>query len=147
MKTYYIKGVVFILNRIKQNGYARYNLSVHFIKLCVKKEGDRATSSPDCLHQDGEPFTFAHLIERSNVIGGTNAIAIPEAAGNKPEDVDNNDLIEVFEITEPLESYGVYDPKVSHYVSPIKKGNGNQIGVRSVILIDYQQTVVANIDE
>ncbi|SCT09644.1 2OG-Fe dioxygenase family protein [Staphylococcus caeli] len=123
------------------------HVGVHFVKLYVEKDVDKAISSPDCLHQDGEPFTFAHLIERTNVTGGTNAIAIPEAAGNKPEDIDNKDLIEVFEITQPLESYGVYDPDVSHYVSPVEKGNDNHIGVRSVILIDYQQTVVADVDE
>lgn len=131
----------------KEDKILPIHVGVHFVKLYVEKDGDKAISSPDCLHQDGEPFTFAHLIERTNVKGGTNAIAVPEAAGNKPEEVDNNDLIEVFEITQPLESYGVYDPDVSHYVSPVEKGNGNNIGVRSVILIDYQQTVVADVDE
>lgn len=86
-------------------------------------------------------------MKKTNITEGTRAIAIPEAAGNKPEEVDNNDLIEVFEITQPLESYGVYDPDVSDYVSPVEKGNGNNFGVRSVILIDYQQTVVADVDE
>lgn len=123
------------------------HVGVHFVKLYVENDNDKAFSSPDCLHQDGEPFTFAHLVERSNVIGGTNAIAIPNAAGSKPEDIDENDLIEVFEIEKPLESYGVYDPSVSHYVSPVEKGSENNIGVRSVILIDYQQTVVADVDE
>ncbi|MGL4009951.1 2OG-Fe dioxygenase family protein [Staphylococcus cohnii] len=123
------------------------HVGVHFVKLYVENEGDKAVSSPDCLHQDGEPFTFAHLIERENVIGGTNAIAIPEAAGNKPEDTDENNIIEVFEIEKPLESYGVYDPDVSHYVSPVEKGAKEGTGVRSVILIDYQQTVVADVDE
>ncbi|PTH97993.1 hypothetical protein BU099_09590 [Staphylococcus xylosus] len=137
------------------NRYRRYDraiilpihVGVHFVKLYVENDNDKAFSSPDCLHQDGEPFTFAHLVERSNVIGGTNAIAIPNAAGSKPEDIDENDLIEVFEIEKPLESYGVYDPSVSHYVSPVEKGSENNIGVRSVILIDYQQTVVADVDE
>ena len=86
-------------------------------------------------------------MKKTNITEGTRAIAIPEAAGNKPEDIDNKDLIEVFEITQPLESYGVYDPDVSHYVSPVEKGNDNHIGVRSVILIDYQQTIVADVDE
>ncbi|WP_245338400.1 2OG-Fe dioxygenase family protein [Staphylococcus sp. GDX8P106P-2] len=56
-------------------------------------------------------------------------------------------LIEVFEMENPLESYGVYDPNVSHYVSPVEKGSEQGTGLRSVILIDYQQTVVADVDE
>nr|WP_308217849.1 MULTISPECIES: 2OG-Fe dioxygenase family protein [Staphylococcus] len=131
----------------EEDKFSPIHVGVQFVKLYVEKDGDKAISSPDCLHQDGEPFTFAHLIERTNITGGTNAIAIPEVAGNKPEEVNNNDLIEVFEITQPLESYGVYDPDVSYYVSPVEKGSGNNIGVRSVILIDYQQTVVADVDE
>lgn len=123
------------------------HVGIHFVKLSVKKNGEKAVSSPDCLHQDGEPFTFAHLIERRNVKGGTNVIAFPTSAGKKPDDIDNEEIIEVFEIINPLESYGVYDPKVSHYVSSVEKNNGDDEAVRSVILIDFQQTVVANIDE
>ncbi|MFD2829082.1 2OG-Fe dioxygenase family protein [Corticicoccus populi] len=122
------------------------HVGVHFVKLFVQNDDDKAVSSPDCLHQDGEPFTFAHLIERDNVNGGTNAIGVPGAAGKVPEEVDDEDLLEVFEIDQPLESYGVYDSAVSHYVSPVTKGGEDRPGVRSVILIDYQQTVVADVD-
>ena len=122
------------------------HVGVHFVKLRVANDHEKAVSSPNNLHQDGEPFTFAHLIERSNVKGGTNTIAIPEARGRVPEDVAQNDLHEVFELTKPLESYGVHDPQVSHYVSPVEKGDEAGIGERSVILIDYQLTVVADMD-
>lgn len=122
------------------------HVGVHFVKLMVENDGDKAVSSPDCLHQDGEPFTFAHLIERKNVRGGTNAIATPEVQGKQPEDVGDKDLHEVFEITEPLESYGVRDSAVSHYVGPIFKGDDDTRAVRSVILIDYQLTVVADME-
>lgn len=105
----------------KEDKILPIHVGVHFVKLYVENEGDKAVSSPDCLHQYGEPFTFAHLIERANVKGGTNAIAVPSAAGKKPDEIDSNDLIEVFEIKQPLESYGVYDPAVSHYVSPVEK--------------------------
>ncbi|MHD0396309.1 2OG-Fe dioxygenase family protein [Staphylococcus simulans] len=123
------------------------HVGVHFVKLQVEKENDKAVSSPDCLHQDGEPFKFAHLIERTNVIGGTNVIADPSAAGHKPEALNPSKIIETFEITQPLESYGVEDSVVSHYVSAIEKGKQNKPGIRSVILIDCQQTVVADINE
>ncbi|UXR78335.1 MULTISPECIES: 2OG-Fe dioxygenase family protein [unclassified Staphylococcus] len=123
------------------------HVGVHFVKLYVKTADDEAISSPNSFHQDGEPFTFAHLIERKNILGGINAIAVPSAIGNTLENIDQNDLKEVFELQNPLESYGVYDRKVSHYVSPVKKGKDNLSGARSVILIDYQQTVVADINE
>ncbi|MEK4306665.1 MULTISPECIES: 2OG-Fe dioxygenase family protein [Oceanobacillus] len=120
---------------------------VHFVKLYVQNDTDKAVSSPNCFHQDGEPFTFAHLIKRENVKGGTNAIGIPKAAGETFDTVNQDDVIEIFEITKPLESYGVEDSAVSHYVSPIEKGDAEEAGVRSVILIDYQQTVVADVDD
>ncbi|WP_017547515.1 2OG-Fe dioxygenase family protein [Salinicoccus carnicancri] len=124
------------------------HVGVHFVKLLVSQDAEKAVSSPDCLHQDGEPFTFAHLVKRENVKGGTNAIGIPAARGSRPEDVSREDIHEIFELENPLESYGVYDSKVSHYVSPVEKGDGPEdTGVRSIILIDYQQTVVADMDE
>ncbi len=123
------------------------HVGVHFVKLMVDNDEDKAVSSPDCLHQDGEPFTFAHLIERRNVKGGMNAIGIPEVRGKQPEEVDKKDLHEFFEISKPLESYGVDDSAVSHYVGPVMKDSGDDSAVRSVILIDYQLTVVADMDE
>ncbi|WP_332633991.1 hypothetical protein [Halalkalibacter flavus] len=36
---------------------------------------------------------------------------------------------------------------MSHYVSPIEKGKEDKPGVRSVILIDFQPTVVADVDD
>lgn len=124
------------------------HVGVHFVKLLVKNEDEKAVSSPDCLHQDGEPFTFAHLIKRENVKGGTNAIGIPAIKGSRPEDVAEENIREIFELKKPLESYGVYDSKVSHYVSPVEMGDGTEeTGIRSIILIDYQQTVVADVDE
>ncbi len=36
---------------------------------------------------------------------------------------------------------------VSHYVSPFEKGIGDKPGIRSVILIDFQPTVVADVND
>lgn len=123
------------------------HVGVHFVKLYVENADEQAVSSPNCFHQDGEPFTFAHLVKRQNVKGGTNAIGLPSAAGKNFDTVAEEEVTEVFEITNPLESYGVEDSAVSHYVSPVEKGDGDEPGVRSVILIDYQQTVVADVDD
>ncbi|ERN53934.1 2OG-Fe dioxygenase family protein [Alkalihalophilus marmarensis] len=118
------------------------HVGVHFVKLLVNTEGEIAISSPNHLHQDGEPFTFAHLVSRDNVFGGVNAIATPANAGKQPSDVGSEDLIVEFTLDSPLESYGVFDAKVSHYVGEIIKGTEDRPGERSVILIDFQTTVV-----
>lgn len=125
------------------------HVGVHFVKLLVENDDDKAVSSPDCLHQDGEPFTFAHLIKRENVKGGTNAIGIPDIKGNRPEEVDQADIHRgIFELNKPLESYGVYDSVRPLCESCRERGRpGRNRGVRSIILIDYQQTVVADMDE
>lgn len=122
------------------------HVGVHFVKLKVEEDNYEAISSPNHLHQDGEPFTFAHLISAINLDGGVNAIATPKYAGSVPENVPSEDLLAEFKLEKPLESYGVSDEKVSHYVSSIKKAEPGTIAERSVLLIDFMPTVVAQID-
>lgn len=118
------------------------NVGIHFVRLIVEKDGDEAVSSPNCLHRDGEPFTFAHLIQRSNVDGGHNVIAQIEDTDKFPEDIDPSHIKASFEINETLSSYGVADKLVSHYVSGVKKGSGEGPAIRDILLIDYQPTIV-----
>ncbi|WP_347239808.1 2OG-Fe dioxygenase family protein [Polycladospora coralii] len=118
---------------------------IHFVKLLVNQPDEYAVASPNHLHQDGESFTFAHLITRSNVIGGNNVIADPRAAGKLPEEISDDLILESFDLTETLQSYGVCDDKVSHYVSGVAKGSEDKPGERSVILIDFLPTVVSPI--
>ncbi|OXM52856.1 2OG-Fe dioxygenase family protein [Amycolatopsis alba] len=113
------------------------HVGVHLIKLAVDDDGGEAISSPNELHQDGEPFVFAHLVYRQNVVGGRNVIAPPKYRGLLPADVPDGEALAEFELVKPLESYGVTDAKVSHYVSPIKRGPGPETGERAVILTDF----------
>ncbi|SFJ59335.1 2OG-Fe dioxygenase family protein [Thermoflavimicrobium dichotomicum] len=113
------------------------HVGVHFVKMLAETDQDQSVASPDHIHQDGEPFTFVHLIARRNVAGGINTIATTECAGKRREEVDEQLIIEEFELKEPLESYGVCDKMVSHYVSAVKKGPDAVPGERSAILIDY----------
>jgi hypothetical protein len=119
------------------------HVGVHFVKLQVDSPDQVGVSSPNCLHQDGETFTFAHLIHRQNAIGGVNVIAPPDCAGKMPEDVLPESLYETFILTKPLESYGVCDEKVSHYVSAIQQGEEPISGVRSMLLIDFLPTIIS----
>lgn len=118
------------------------NVGVHFVRLIVEKDGEEAVSSPNCLHRDGEPFTFAHLIQRLNVDGGHNVIATIGDTDQLPEAIDSSHIKASFELTEALSSYGVADALVSHYVSGVKKGAAAGPAIRDIILIDYQPTVV-----
>ncbi|MFK0294341.1 2OG-Fe dioxygenase family protein [Streptomyces sp. NPDC090442] len=113
------------------------HVGVHLIKLAVDDPGLEAISSPNELHQDGEPFVFAHLVYRRNVVGGVNVVAPPKYRGKQPADVPDGEALAEFELIKPLESYGITDEKVSHYVSPIKRGAGAETGERAVILVDF----------
>jgi hypothetical protein len=122
---------------VEHFNYAPLHVGVHFVKLAVDNPDDEAVSSPNVLHQDGEPFTFAHLISRNNVVGGVNVIAPPRCAGLRPEEVTSELLQAEFTLEHPLDSYGVYDPLVCHYVSPVRRGNEPCRGERAVMLIDF----------
>jgi hypothetical protein len=113
------------------------HVGVHLIKLSVERRDHAAFSSPNELHQDGEPFVFAHLMYRRNADGGHNVIAAPKCSGMQPADIPDNLLVDQFELTEPLQSYGVYDEKISHYVAPIRQGPVDSPGERAVILVDF----------
>ncbi|GAA2682648.1 MULTISPECIES: 2OG-Fe dioxygenase family protein [Actinosynnema] len=113
------------------------HVGVHVIKLSVDQAGALAVSSPPTLHQDGEPFTFAHLLVRRNAEGGTNVIASPGCRGMDPANVPAELILSRFELTRPLESYGVADEMVSHYVGPVGKGPGVEPGERVVLLVDF----------
>ncbi len=119
------------------------HVGVHFVKMFVSDPHAVSVASPNLVHQDGEPFTFCHLVERSNVVGATNLIAVPECAGKKREEVRPDQIYEEFELVHPLESYGFCDSMVSHYVSGVRLGTDGEVAVRSAILIDYVPTVIS----
>lgn len=119
------------------------HVGVHFVKMRVSDPHNESVASPNHVHQDGEPFTFCHLVERSNVAGGTNLIATPECAGKKREEIQPNQIHEEFELNHPLESYGVCDRMVSHYVSGVRLGTDGEVAERSAILIDFVPTVLS----
>lgn len=109
----------------------------------VTEDDQESVASPNTLHQDGEPFTFVHLVTYKNVIGGTSTVATTNCAGLKREDVDEKFILDEFDLINPLDSYGVCDQKVSHYVKGVKKGKDPQPAERGVLLIDFTPTVIA----
>lgn len=116
---------------------------VHFVKLTSAGANDQGISSLDFFHQDGEPFTFAHLVHRSsNITGGVNFIGTTEIRNTRLEDAPDNQILAQFTLSKTFESFVVHDPKVSHYVSPIMKCDEvcAEIGERCVVLIDFSLT-------
>ncbi|EOQ63589.1 hypothetical protein F935_01218 [Acinetobacter calcoaceticus ANC 3811] len=124
--------------------YLPIYIGVHFVKLTSNSSDILGISSPDCFHQDGEPFTFAHLINRSNnIIGGVNYIAHPSERNKSLKEVNVENIYSHFTLKNISDSFAVHDSSVCHYVSPIKKIESQQddlIGERWMILIDYSLT-------
>lgn len=114
---------------------------VHFVKIRSGAASDLGISSPDCFHQDGEPFTFAHLVRRTqSTAGGVNYIGTVEARGLPLEKVEEKQIIASFELSHFMESFVVHDPRVSHYVTPIRRDERlSGDGERCVILIDFSR--------
>lgn len=124
--------------------YLPIYVGIHFVKLVSTSDQHLGISSPNCFHQDGEPFTFAHLFYRSNnIVGGENYIAHPSERNKRIEDINIENVYSQFTLQNISDSFAVHDSSVCHYVSPIKKIKNAQIdllGERWMILIDYSLT-------
>ncbi|CAN0620847.1 conserved protein of unknown function [Burkholderia multivorans] len=115
---------------------------VHFVKIQAHDTEERGTSSPDCFHQDGEPFTFAHLVRRSaSTDGARNYIGRTSIRNRSLDQVAVDDIVADFTLNRFLESFAVHDPRVCHYVAPVRKAvDSDGVAERSIILIDFSQT-------
>ncbi|HGE6810420.1 TPA: 2OG-Fe dioxygenase family protein [Pseudomonas aeruginosa] len=116
---------------------------VHFVKIKSASISDRGISSPDCFHQDGEPFTFAHLVRRSHSTGGgVNYIGSTSVRNMLLDGVPESEILARFELRNFMDSFAVHDPRVSHYVTPIIKSEvDTEDAERCVILIDFSPMV------
>lgn len=110
------------------------DVGVHLIRMRAEKDKP-GFSVPNCLHRDGEPYTFSHLVKRVNVTGGENVVA------------DNNKKI-IYETTleEPLDTIGVVDSQVYHQAKPVLVKTNATVGYRDVILIDFTPMVALTRD-
>lgn len=85
-----------------------------------------AVSTPAGFHNDGEPVTITHLMERDGVDGGESGIAAN----------DGRVLLETT-LTKTLDSIFMVDAHVFHRVGPITLSPTRTTGIRSVLLIDF----------
>ena len=118
-----------------------FKVGLHLIRLEVNKRHPISVSSPDCLHRDGEFFTFAHLIQRKGVVGGVNTIGTLKAEGAKVENLTSEQIIDQFMLDTPLQGYGVYDAAVSHAVESIRLSPGEEYGMRDILLVDFTPVI------
>ncbi|GGK32461.1 2OG-Fe dioxygenase family protein [Salinarimonas ramus] len=114
-----------------------YRVGVHLVRLVVDPQHPVATVSPDCLHRDGEPYTFAHLVHRESVVGGENYIAAADAAGRDPETLSQEEILAKFVLERELESFGVDDLRVSHALADVRLAPSATRGVRDIVLVDF----------
>ncbi|HCE5826552.1 TPA: 2OG-Fe dioxygenase family protein [Pseudomonas aeruginosa] len=116
---------------------------VHFVRIISSSISDRGISSPDCFHQDGEPFTFAHLVRRSkSTDGGVNYIGSTGVRNMALDEVPESEILAEFELGNFMDSFAVHDPRVSHYVTPIIKSEADaEDAERCMILIDFSPMV------
>jgi hypothetical protein len=102
-----------------------FDVGLHVIKT-VPRQDRAAVASPNCLHKDTEPFTFIHLLERENIIGGENIIT------------DNaKEPLFIATLKDLMDTIVVKDDAVYHHVMPITLANPQAPGFRTVLLIDF----------
>jgi hypothetical protein len=111
-------------------------VGVHIVET-VARQDHPGVSTPNHLHHDGEPVTWAFLLSRSNVAGGENIIAMPTAIGRSAGDLEASETLARFTLERPLEGWVVDDQRVCHYVSPIEVVGMEPVGHRTILLIDF----------
>jgi hypothetical protein len=109
------------------------SVGIHLIRM-VASPGKPSVPSPSIPHQDGEPFTFIHLINRRGIIGGNS-----EVYHNVPMNGFNTrgELIENFVLENSLDTFAIWDKDVFHHVTPVVVADGHEEGVRDVLIIDF----------
>lgn len=121
--------------------YLPVYVGVHLIKISCTDNNKPGFSSPDCFHQDGEPFTFAHLVNRSeNAVGGINYIAGVSLRNNKLQNVSDDDIFYAFQLNGFMDSFAVCDELVSHYVDHLYMKDSSSPVDRTMLLIDFSKT-------
>jgi len=109
------------------------SVGIHMIRM-LAFPGKPSVPSPSVPHQDGEPFTFIHLINRKGIVGGNS-----EVYHNNPVNglSTPGDLIEGFTLENSLDTFAVWDKEVFHHVTPVVVADGHGEGARDVLIIDF----------
>lgn len=112
-------------------------VGTHWVRLSASEPGVLAAASPNKLHRDGEVITFGILLKRQNCVGGGNLIAVPEAAGKRPDQLKPGEKIRWLQLSQPFEAWVIDDRKISHHVEEIALGPDGTTAERDILLIDF----------
>lgn len=110
---------------------------VQLIKFEVNIERPIALCCPQVIHQDGNQYAFAHLIQRENIIGAFNCIGNMNCLNQEYIHANKEDILSEFVMYDFMESYGCDDTTLAHYVSDVKLANGATDGKRGIITVAF----------
>jgi hypothetical protein len=102
----------------------RWTVGIHLIRILALPDAP-GLPTPEGLHQDGELFTFCHVVDRVGVRGG-HWLVEPLPSG--PRQCIENRVY--------LDTLVVHDPRVRHGVTELCS-EGAGLGYRDVTLIDF----------
>jgi hypothetical protein len=111
-------------------------VGIHIIEFVVHR-GCTVVASPSKVHCDGEPFTWAFLVTRTEVTGGENVIATIDACGKNLDEVSTDCVRARLTLEKPLDGWVVDDLRVSHYVGPVTAARDAPFGRRTMLLVDF----------
>jgi len=118
-----------------------YLVGIHLVSLRPNL-GESAESSPNMIHRDGEPFTWVHLVSKSECTsGGESFVTATSAVGKQPCELADHQLFKRFELSSPLDSFVIDDALVAHHVSPVTSESSEKEANRTVALIDFTPLV------
>ena len=108
-------------------------VGIHLIRMVARPEMP-GVPTPSLPHQDGEPFTFVHLINRCDISGGESQVF-----RNTPIDGISapGQLLVQTTLDEALDSLIIWDRKIFHHVTPINVTTDSAEGTRDVLIIDF----------
>jgi hypothetical protein len=102
-----------------------WEVRVHQIRI-VASEQEPGEPAPEGIHQDGTDFLTLHLVRRHNVTGAESTIY----------DLDRKP-IQSYTMQQPLDSFILEDPRILHGVTPVHPADGNALGFRDLLGIDF----------
>ena len=119
------------------NPDALFLVGTHWVRLSVSDPAKLAAASPNRLHRDGEIVTVGILLKRRNCVGGSNLIAVPGAAGKRPDQLLRHEKLRWFTLSDPFEAWIIDDRRVSHHVEEIALGPDGTVAERDILLVDF----------
>lgn len=119
------------------NPDALFLVGTHWVRLSVSDPAKLAAASPNKLHRDGEIVTVGILLKRRNCVGGGNLIAVPDAAGKRPDQLLRNEKLKWLMLSDPFDAWIIDDRRVSHHVEEIALGPDGSTAERDILLVDF----------